>query len=297
MLSNKKYIAAVSAGPDSMYMLHKFSSNIAIVCHVNYHDREDTNNDERIIRDFCEQKKIPIFVLDVKENDYINISKKNLQSKYRQIRFDFFEKIANEHNIKNIMIGHNIDDNIETMYMQLLKEKEPLFYGLKKHGFYNELNIFRPLLNKWKNNIYLMCIKHKIDFAFDYSNENLKFYRNYIRSILENIDIRDKQLFINVVNKYNDGNKNRNKQIQSIYNEWELQDFNTSYYINIKSTYRNNILYMYLTKFNIKKINGNKLKELNNFILLGKVNGLYRVDLNTAIFKTKSNIKISYNNS
>ncbi|MEG0124069.1 MAG: hypothetical protein RR665_01100, partial [Malacoplasma sp.] len=82
-----------------------------------------------------------------------------------------------------------------------------------------------------------------------------------------------------------------------IYNEWELQDFNISYYINIKSTYRNNILYMYLTKFNIKKINGNKLKELNNFILLGKVNGLYRVDLNTAIFKTKSNIKISYNNS
>ncbi|MEG1010203.1 MAG: hypothetical protein RSF67_10410 [Clostridia bacterium] len=53
---------------------------------------------------------------------------------------------------------------------------------------------------------------------------------------------------------------------------------------------------MYLTKLNIKKINSNKLKELNNFILLGKINGSYRIDSNAAIFKTKSNIIITYNN-
>ncbi|MEG1010205.1 MAG: ATP-binding protein, partial [Clostridia bacterium] len=112
------------------------------------HDREDTYNDEKIIRNFCQENNIPILVLDVKKEDYINIPKTNLQSKYRQIRFDFFEKIALEKNMKNIMIGHNLDDNLETMYMQLLKRKTPLFYGLTKHSTYNNLNIFRPLLNK-----------------------------------------------------------------------------------------------------------------------------------------------------
>ncbi|MEG1010204.1 MAG: hypothetical protein RSF67_10415 [Clostridia bacterium] len=64
-----------------------------------------------------------------------------------------------------------------------------------------------------------MCIKHKINFAFDYSNENLKFSRNYTRSILENIDKKDKALFIKLINKYNLKNKNHNENIISIYEE------------------------------------------------------------------------------
>lgn len=47
----QKYLIAVSGGPDSMALLNKKKNLIKAVCHVNYHDREDTDNDERIVRD------------------------------------------------------------------------------------------------------------------------------------------------------------------------------------------------------------------------------------------------------
>lgn len=296
MFYKKKYIAGVSAGSDSMFMLHKYFRKIAIVCHVNYHDREDTNNDERIVRNFCLKKKIPIIVFDVNNNNLEEVFKKNLQSKYREIRFDFFEKNSKDININKIMIGHNLDDNIETMYMQLFKKKNPLFYGLEIRSKYNDLIIFRPLLNLSKSNIYLKCLQKNIDFAFDYSNENLKFQRNYVRHILEHSTTKEKLMFKNSIDKYNKNNKKTKKIIMAIYNSWKISDFNISYFVSINNIHKNKILYVLLSELKIKKINNNKLKELNKFIEFGKINSSYRIQSNIYVFKGKSIIKITYNN-
>lgn len=297
MFYKKKYIAGISAGPDSMFMLNKYFKKIAIVCHVNYHDREDTNNDERIVRNFCLKKNIPIVVLDVSKNKFDSTSKNNLQSKYRELRFNFFEDISHDKNIHKIMVGHNLDDNIETMYMQLFKKKSPLFYGLRNKSKYNNLIIFRPLLKLSKSYIYEKCLENKIDFAFDYSNENIKFQRNYIRLILEQISTKEKNVFLNYIEQYNKKNNKIGKKILHIYNEWKMTDFNISYFVSIKNNiYKNRILYMLLAGLKINKINNNKLKELNNFIEFGKINTLYRVQSNIYVFKGKSSIKITYNN-
>lgn len=296
MFYKKKYIAGVSAGSDSMFMLHKYFRKIAIVCHVNYHDREDTNNDERIVRNFCLKKKIPIIVFDVNNNNLEEVFKNNLQSKYREIRFDFFEKNSKDININKIMIGHNLDDNIETMYMQLFKKKNPLFYGLEIRSKYNDLIIFRPLLNLSKSNIYLKCLQKNIDFAFDYSNENLKFQRNYVRHILEHRTTKEKLMFKNSIDKYNKNNKKTKKIIMAIYNSWKISDFNISYFVSINNIHKNKILYVLLSELKIKKINNNKLKELNKFIEFGKINSSYRIQSNIYVFKGKSIIKITYNN-
>jgi tRNA(Ile)-lysidine synthase len=55
-------IFAVSGGPDSMYMLdlfHKTYPEMKIIAaHVNYHFREDSDLDEKIVRDYCRKEHI-----------------------------------------------------------------------------------------------------------------------------------------------------------------------------------------------------------------------------------------------
>ena len=66
---NKKYLLACSFGPDSMALFdmllkegYKFS-----VAHVNYHLREEADEEESKLRDFCFDHNIGIYVKDVDE--------------------------------------------------------------------------------------------------------------------------------------------------------------------------------------------------------------------------------------
>lgn len=121
----QKYLIAVSGGPDSMALLNKKKNLIKAVCHVNYHDREDTDNDERIVRDYCKKYNIDLFVFDTKKDDvskYLDI--KNLQTYYREIRYDFFEKIANQLNFLIVLESHSLIIFLTTFLLYLSEKLE-----------------------------------------------------------------------------------------------------------------------------------------------------------------------------
>lgn len=59
-------LLAISGGPDSMYLLYKYRRHKIVVAHVNYQIRDDANNDEKIVRDFCQKYAIQCEVLQVK---------------------------------------------------------------------------------------------------------------------------------------------------------------------------------------------------------------------------------------
>ena len=90
-ISTKKYIAAVSGGPDSMAMLNMFKHKIKTVAFVNYKKRIESDYEEQIVKEFCEENNIIFFAYTVdwkKENEKIN----NFQAHARKIRYDFFAK-------------------------------------------------------------------------------------------------------------------------------------------------------------------------------------------------------------
>lgn len=77
-----------------------------------------------------------------------------------------------------------------------------------------------------------------------------------------------------------------------------MSDLNIFYFISIKNyEYKNKVLYMLLAELKIKRINNNKLDELNNFIEFGRISSSYRIQSNIYIFKGISAIKITYNES
>ena len=56
---NKKhtYILGISGGPDSMFLLDKMRclNFDFVVAHINYHKREESNQDEKLVKEYCQK--------------------------------------------------------------------------------------------------------------------------------------------------------------------------------------------------------------------------------------------------
>lgn len=262
----QKYLIAVSGGPDSMALLNKKKNLIKAVCHVNYHDREDTDNDERIVRDYCKKYNIDLFVFDTKKDDvskYLDI--KNLQTYYREIRYDFFEKIANQLNIKKVLIAHHKNDFLESAYMNINKNKKNLFLGIRKKTQFRSITLIRPLLNKTKSNLQNYCEKNDIEFAVDYSNFSDKYNRNVVRKIINEWDSKTIRKFYIKVKLFNLKNLFFIKFTEKKFNKWKNKSFLIDYFLKINNNYKNAIVYLFLNYIGIKP-SENKINQIVEFI-------------------------------
>jgi len=115
---NKLYIIAVSGGPDSMFLLEKMRCERynLVVAHVNYKKRDNSDYDEKLVRNYCQKYSLPYEVYQFKGSEYHSIS--NFQDRARQIRYDFFEKLADKYQTKYIAVAHHLDDHLETYLLQ-----------------------------------------------------------------------------------------------------------------------------------------------------------------------------------
>jgi tRNA(Ile)-lysidine synthase len=174
-------IAAISGGPDSIFLLHFLNQTTAkiIVAHINHSLRgKDSDRDENFTRKLAEKNNNPF---ESKKVDLKSLSKKEkqgLEETGRKIRYKFLKKLAKEHQAKFIITGHQADDNLETIIMNfsrgaLLKG----LAGMKKVD--NQL--FRPLLDFSKKQISNYLKFKKIQYRTDKSNKDKKFTRNFIR--------------------------------------------------------------------------------------------------------------------
>lgn len=185
-LSKKeKYLLTCSFGPDSMalfyYLLkHGFTFEVA---HVNYHILEQADDDERGIKEFAEKYNIKVHVLKT-------YMPKNVNEEIwaREVRYNYFEKVAKERNIKKVLIAHNKGDDIETYLLQ--KERGGVFYhyGLEKISKRGDVKIVRPLLNITKNELEEYCKSNSVPFSIDPSNFDSRFKRNKIRKDLKKLN-------------------------------------------------------------------------------------------------------------
>lgn len=288
----KKYIAAVSGGPDSMALLNKKRFFIKAVCHVNYHDREDTDNDEIILRSYCQKHNIPIYVFDTRKDDISKYQKfANPQTYYREIRYDFFEEIAKRLNIKKCLIGHNKDDFLESAYMTISKSKKNLFLGIRRKSKYRDIVLIRPLLRKRKKDLERYCIKKHISFAVDYSNFSDIYLRNTIRKKIATFSNKEvKQLYLKAkVNNYL--NFFLIRKIERKFLEWKKKKFSIIYFIRMPKQMQTYLIYNFLNSFNVVP-NENKITQVCDFLNKNQKNGLKHFRLKQDLFLAINNGKV-----
>ena len=188
--SGDSIVVAVSGGPDSMCLLtilyelkskfkevHNIEYNL-VVAHVNHGFRKESDDEKIYVEEFCKKLLIPFFYL--KED----VPKKALEMKMshetcsRKIRYDFFDEILSDTNSNKIAVAHNLDDNVETIILNIIRGTG--LKGLTGMG-YSFKNIIRPLISIEKKDILEYNVLKNLNPCFDKTNEQDIYTRNKIR--------------------------------------------------------------------------------------------------------------------
>ncbi|HKL73059.1 MAG TPA: tRNA lysidine(34) synthetase TilS [Candidatus Onthovivens sp.] len=246
---NEKYILGCSFGPDSMALLGMLLEGHYefIVCFCNYHLRDESDFEEKELKKFLEKKNIKYYI---KSLNYDPKSDGNMEAWAREKRYDFFKEIALKTKIRNVLIGHNYDDLIETFILQDQRNSVCAYYGLKNEFDNGEIKIIRPLLAYRKKTLLDYCKKNNIPFAIDKSNFDLRYKRNKIRSDISKLKINDLRIIEKEINRKNKLQRAINEELSQLIIENRL---NSQVFLDLDSNKAQLLLIIFFNKFNVYK--------------------------------------------
>ena len=178
---NDEYIViGVSAGPDSMALLHMIHTNCnkLIVCaHINHNVRKESNAEEKYLKEYCKNNSI-IF----ESYKITKYNEKNFENEARKKRYAFYEKILKKYNSHTLLLAHHGDDLIETVLMKISRGSNLEGYaGIKTYSQVKDYTIVRPLLSLTKEEIIKYNKDNKIKYYIDNTNNDITYTRNRIR--------------------------------------------------------------------------------------------------------------------
>lgn len=176
-----RVLLAVSGGIDSMVMLDLFHrSEIPIaVAHCHFRLRGDESAaDADFVREKASRAGIPYFQRDFDTRAYARSQGISIQMAARDLRFAWFDKLADEEGYTRIALAHHYSDSLETMLFNLSRGT-----GLKgltgmapRRG-----RIIRPLLFADRALIEHYARRRELEYREDSSNRDIKYQRNFIR--------------------------------------------------------------------------------------------------------------------
>jgi len=186
-------LAAVSGGPDSVYLLKKLAAGRPrriLVVHVNYGMRgQDSEKDQKLVEKISKTMRLETHILSVPAGVRKGRPTKagkgfpaGFEKKARDVRYRFLRDLRMKTGAEKIALAHTADDQVETILMRLFEGAG--IGGLK--GIPKEApdGIYRPILQEWKEDIIEYLKKRRIPFRIDRSNLDTRFERNWIRHVL-----------------------------------------------------------------------------------------------------------------
>lgn len=215
-------VVGVSGGPDSITLLtclnkYKDYLGIKLICaHINHLIRKDSTEDEQFVENVCEKMGIKCYVKRAEVEKIAKEQKKGTEEVGRKIRYDFFNEVAEKENANKIAIAHNMNDNAETMLLNIVRGSG--LTGLEGIQAQEYGKYIRPLINCTREDIEEYCSKNNLQPRIDSTNKENIYRRNIIRNkILPEI----KELNPNIVQSLSNLSKIVKVQNTHIKNEVE----------------------------------------------------------------------------
>ena len=180
----ERILLAVSGGIDSMVMAHLFlqlgyQTGIA---HCNFSLRaKESDKDEQSVRKYAGDHNIPFFTIRFETKTYAKKNGLSVQMAARELRYAWFEEIRRENKYDSIAVAHNLNDNIETLIINLTRGTG--LAGMSGMRLVNN-RIIRPLLFASRQDIITCCNQYDITYREDKSNADTKYTRNKIRHLV-----------------------------------------------------------------------------------------------------------------
>jgi tRNA(Ile)-lysidine synthase len=201
----KPFLVAVSGGPDSLALTalskdyEKENNTKIYYVLIDHCLRKNSTSEAILVKKLLKKKKINLTILSNKTK-----IDKNIQSNARDARYKLLLNYCNRKKIKYILTGHHRDDQIETFLIRLSRGSG--IQGLSSMNnltkLKNNIKLFRPLLNEKKIDLTILA-KFFFGKVFkDPSNQNQKYLRTKIRSLLKQFDKSgiEKDKIINSIN-------------------------------------------------------------------------------------------------
>lgn len=198
-------VVGVSGGPDSLCLLHvlmRLREEYALslhVAHLNHCLRgADADADAAFVAQLATEWGLPV---TVEKRDVAALAKERklaIEEAARQARYAFLAGVARRIGARKIAVGHNADDQVETVCMHWLRGSGLAgLRGMQPISRLNELRLkgeeipanekeralllIRPLLEVPRSEIESYCAAHGLQPRFDRSNLDTTYYRNRLR--------------------------------------------------------------------------------------------------------------------
>lgn len=232
-------------GPDSICLLDILNQikkekqiNFDIyVAHINHQIREEANDDERYVQEYCKKNNIPFYSKKINIIEEAKKEKAGTEETGRNARYKFFEEILIKTNSNKIATAHTANDNAETVLMNIIRGSGTS--GLKGIVPVREGRFIRPLIETSREEIEKYCEEKKLNPRYDKTNKENIYTRNKIRNLL--IPYIQKGFNPNIINTLNrlseisnEENKYFEKIVENTYNEILIKENVNSIEIDLK---------------------------------------------------------------
>jgi len=207
-------VVGVSGGPDSLCLLHvllrlrdEFDLRLH-VAHLHHGARgDDADADAEFVRSLAAQWQLPVTVERVDVPALARQHGLAFEEAARRVRYAFLWRVARKTGCRKIAVGHNADDQAETVLMHFLRGAGPA--GLRgmlpatpihdyrllepfleerrgnaapdRHAAPPSCTIIRPLLETPRAEIEAYCAAQGLAPRFDRSNLDTTYFRNRLR--------------------------------------------------------------------------------------------------------------------
>lgn len=179
-----KLLLAVSGGVDSVALceLCKQAGFDFAIAHCNFKLREEASDkDEEFVKALASKYAVPYYSKTFDTNTIAAERKTSIEETARDLRYEWFHQLLNEHKLDHIVVAHHADDNIETSIMNFFRGTgiKGLRGMLPKNG-----RIVRPLLFARKNDLEKFLRLHQLENVTDATNLEEEYTRNFFRNRL-----------------------------------------------------------------------------------------------------------------
>ena len=187
---NEKIAVAISGGADSFALLHlsqqwaTLNNTKIIALTVDHQLRAASADEAKAVAQWCADNNIEHHTLLWAGEKPTTA----IQATARNARRHLLCRAAQEQGIAYLLLGHQADDQAETMLMRLqrgtglngLKAMQPMTRDTATH-----VAILRPLLDVRRAELRSYCIDNHLPFIDDPSNENTDYERVRVRQALD----------------------------------------------------------------------------------------------------------------
>lgn len=193
-------VVGLSGGPDSVVLLdvlRRLAEPLELnlhVAHLHHNIRgAEADGDAEFVARLAAQWGLPCTVERVDIPEIARRERLALEETARRARYAFFARLARQVGAQKIAVGHNADDQAETVLMHLLRGAglaglrgmlplRPLReYRLLPDAAASDLQLIRPLLATPRAAIEAHCAAQGLSPRFDRSNLDTTFFRNRLR--------------------------------------------------------------------------------------------------------------------